>query len=79
MSFFQRHDYKILPPWVNHDNVDQSWDTAASLTEMNIQCVICTPTEQEVVASSKPVTIKGYAIAGSVLFFLFPPKRKIRR
>ncbi|KAK5816451.1 Oxidoreductase, molybdopterin-binding domain-containing protein [Linnemannia elongata] len=64
MSFFQRHDYKILPPWVNHDNVDQSWDTAASLTEMNIQCVICTPTEQEVVASSKPVTIKGYAIAG---------------
>lgn len=77
MSFFQRHDYKILPPWVNHDNVDQSWDTAASLSEMNIQCVICTPVEQEVIASSKPVTIKGYAIAGNVfLFSLFPPKRK---
>jgi sulfite oxidase len=78
-SFFQRHDYKILPPWVNHDNVDQSWDTAASLTEMNIQCVICTPTEQQVVASSKPVTIKGYAIAGNAFSFPLRKKKKKRK
>lgn len=78
MSFFQRHDYKILPPWVNHDNVDQSWDTAASLSEMNIQCVICTPVEQEVVASSKPVTIKGYAIAGNDIFSCSRPNEKKR-
>ncbi|KAG0057067.1 hypothetical protein BGZ83_001916 [Gryganskiella cystojenkinii] len=63
-AFYQRHDYKILPPWVNSSNVESSWDSAASLNEMNVQCVICTPLENEMVASSKPVTIKGYALSG---------------
>ncbi|KAF9209063.1 hypothetical protein BGZ49_006472 [Haplosporangium sp. Z 27] len=49
---------------IDDTNVESSWDTAASLGEMNVQCVICTPTEDEVVPSSEPVTIKGYAIAG---------------
>lgn len=30
---------------------------------MNVQCVICTPAEHEVV-KSKSVTVKGYAISG---------------
>ncbi|KAF8986132.1 hypothetical protein BGZ46_009243 [Entomortierella lignicola] len=49
---------------IDDTNVESSWDTAASLGEMNVQCVICTPTEDEIVPSSEPVTIKGYAIAG---------------
>ncbi|KAF9378294.1 hypothetical protein CPC16_011395 [Podila verticillata] len=63
-SFFQRRDYKVLPPWVNSTNVEDSWDSAASLGEMNIQSVICTPQDNEVITSSKPITAKGYAIAG---------------
>ncbi|KAG0093724.1 hypothetical protein BGZ92_002474 [Podila epicladia] len=63
-SFFQRRDYKVLPPWVNSSNVEESWDSAASLGEMNIQSVICTPQDNEVITSSKPITVKGYAIAG---------------
>ncbi|KAG0206973.1 hypothetical protein BGX28_001722 [Mortierella sp. GBA30] len=63
-SFFQRKDYKILPPWVDSSNVASAWDSTFSLGEMNVQCVICTPAENEVILSSKPVTVKGYAISG---------------
>ncbi|KAF9357714.1 hypothetical protein BGX26_003233 [Mortierella sp. AD094] len=63
-SFFQKLDYKILPPWVDATNVDSAWDLSPSLGEMNVQCVICTPMEREVVPCSKAITIKGYAIAG---------------
>ncbi|KAF9898170.1 hypothetical protein BX616_004392 [Lobosporangium transversale] len=57
-------DYKILPPWVDASNVDSAWDLAPSLGEMNVQCVICTPMDKEIICSSKAITIKGYAIAG---------------
>ncbi|KAF8925652.1 hypothetical protein BGZ47_003132 [Haplosporangium gracile] len=63
-SFFQRKDYKILPPWIDSSNVDTAWDTTVSLGEMNVQCVICTPMEKEIILCPKPVTIKGYAISG---------------
>ncbi|KAG0232562.1 Oxidoreductase, molybdopterin-binding domain-containing protein [Mortierella sp. GBAus27b] len=63
-SFFQRRDYKILDPTIDDENVEEAWDSVPSLGEMNVQCVICTPTEQDVLKSSEPVTIKGYAISG---------------
>ncbi|KAF9361375.1 hypothetical protein BGX26_003887 [Mortierella sp. AD094] len=63
-SFFQRRDYKILAPTIDDTNVEEAWDSAASLGEMNVQCVICTPTEDEVIPPSEPVTVRGYAIAG---------------
>ncbi|KAF9963181.1 hypothetical protein BGZ65_005365 [Modicella reniformis] len=53
-SFFQ----------VDSTNVDSAWDSSPSLGEMNVQCVICTPMDKEVILSSQPVTVKGYAIAG---------------
>ncbi|KAF9583963.1 hypothetical protein BGW38_007993 [Lunasporangiospora selenospora] len=63
-SYFQQKDYKILPPWVDSHNVDKSWGCAGALGEMNVQCVICTPTEKETILSSRPVVVKGYAISG---------------
>ncbi|KAF9438802.1 hypothetical protein BGZ76_004401 [Entomortierella beljakovae] len=63
-SFFQRRDYKILDPTIDEHNVEESWESAASIGEMNVQCVICSPTENESIPSSGPLTIKGYAIAG---------------
>ncbi|KAF9152178.1 hypothetical protein BG015_005667 [Linnemannia schmuckeri] len=63
-SFFQRRDYKILPPWIDSSNVDTAWDTTVSLGEMNVQCVICTPMEKEIILCPKPVIVKGYAISG---------------
>ncbi|KAI1317074.1 hypothetical protein EDD11_009057 [Mortierella claussenii] len=53
-SFFQ----------IDASNVDSAWDSAPSLGEMNVQCVICTPMDKEIILSSKPITIKGYAISG---------------
>ncbi|KAG0305665.1 hypothetical protein BGZ98_003775 [Dissophora globulifera] len=53
-SFFQ----------IDHHNVDQAWDSAMSLGEMNVQCVICTPTDEETISTTAPVTVKGYAVSG---------------
>lgn len=44
--------------------MDSAWDSTVSLGEMNVQCVICTPMEKEVIRCPKPVTVKGYAISG---------------
>ncbi|KAF9160471.1 hypothetical protein DFQ26_005486 [Actinomortierella ambigua] len=63
-SFFQVRDYKILPPWVNSDNADSAWDSTPSLGEMNVQCVICTPSEHCTIKGAGPVSVKGYAISG---------------
>ncbi|KAF9114684.1 hypothetical protein BGX27_010170 [Mortierella sp. AM989] len=63
-SNLKRRDYKILDPTINDTNVEGAWNSAPSLGEMNVQCVICTPTGDEVIPSSDPVAVKGYAIAG---------------
>ncbi|KAG0312279.1 hypothetical protein BGZ99_009601 [Dissophora globulifera] len=61
---YEKLDYKILPPWIDSSNVDSAWDSTPSLGEMNVQSVICTPMDKEVIMSSKPVIVKGYAISG---------------
>ncbi|KAG0224294.1 hypothetical protein BGW42_005203 [Actinomortierella wolfii] len=63
-SFYQIRDYKILPPWIDSNNVESAWDSTPALGEMNVQCVICTPTEHCTINSPGPITVKGYAIAG---------------
>ncbi|KAK9766613.1 hypothetical protein K7432_004180 [Basidiobolus ranarum] len=62
-SFYQKMDYKVLPPYVNEDNANEWWDKMAALQEMIIQSVICEPCSGQVLPPG-PVTIRGYALCG---------------
>ncbi|ORY06334.1 recombinant sulfite oxidase [Basidiobolus meristosporus CBS 931.73] len=62
-SFYQKMDYKVLPPYVDEHNADEWWDKMAALQEMIIQSVICEPCSGQVLPPG-PVTIRGYALCG---------------
>ncbi|KAJ9075613.1 hypothetical protein DSO57_1034209 [Entomophthora muscae] len=62
-SFFQRRDYKILPQHVDEKEAFKYWDSSASIHEMNVQSVICSPSSQEKL-DLELREIKGYAISG---------------
>ncbi|KAJ1961258.1 hypothetical protein IWQ62_003932 [Dispira parvispora] len=61
--FFQKRDYKILPPEANAQNLGQFWDKLSALQTMNVQSVICYPTADTWIPPG-PCTIAGYAISG---------------
>ncbi|RKP36581.1 sulfite oxidase-like protein, partial [Dimargaris cristalligena] len=73
-SFFQKRDYKIMPPEAHAGNLTQYWDRLSALQAMNIQSVVCYPTEgtpfppwsvlNAPSTSSSPMAIMGYAISG---------------
>ncbi|KAI9293250.1 sulfite oxidase-like protein [Neoconidiobolus thromboides FSU 785] len=62
-SFFQRRDYKILPQDVEEKDAFKYWDKSQSIHEMNVQSVICTPSNQSKLEVSCN-EVKGYAISG---------------
>ncbi|KAJ1977345.1 hypothetical protein H4R35_002341 [Dimargaris xerosporica] len=65
LSFYQRRDYKVLPPQANATNLALYWDTISALQAMNVQSVICEPTEDTPrPLDNQPYIIKGYAISG---------------
>ncbi|KAJ1927662.1 hypothetical protein IWQ60_002718 [Tieghemiomyces parasiticus] len=64
-SFFQKRDYKILPPEANATNLADYWDGISALQQMNIQSVVCEPYEgRPAPPENTPYRVTGYAISG---------------
>ncbi|KAJ1931061.1 hypothetical protein FBU59_006840, partial [Linderina macrospora] len=63
-SFYQKLDYKILPPMADAHNCTEFWPRFPALMELNIQSVICRPAPEEMLQVGKPFDVQGYAFSG---------------
>ncbi len=59
-NYFQAHAYQLFPPQVNAETAD--WDAGLQLSELNVQCAICSPRSGETVTNK--VVVQGYALSG---------------
>ncbi|XP_071479700.1 sulfite oxidase, mitochondrial-like [Diadema antillarum] len=63
-NYYQKRDYKLFPPHVDWDTVDDWWDKAPAIQELPVQGAIIQPKQGEAITTGSPYTIKGYAISG---------------
>lgn len=64
-NFYQRHDYKVLPPEaVDSASAEPFWDRTPAMCDMPINSVVAVPADGETVTLSPDGTIevKGYAV-----------------
>lgn len=64
-NFYQRHDYKVLPPEATDmATAEQYWDKVPAVQDMPINSVIAVPRNGEVVRPSADGTteVRGYAL-----------------
>lgn len=60
-NYFQDHAYRLFPPDAKPETVD--WDTGEQLSEMNVNCVITAPRQNEIFSTSS-ISVKGFAVSG---------------
>ena len=63
-NFFQQRDYKLFHAGIDWDVVDQWWDRASPIQEMNVQCVICESAPLPPSAGTGLHRLRGYALSG---------------
>ncbi|GES58172.1 sulfite oxidase [Aspergillus terreus] len=64
-NFYQRHDYKVLPPEaVDSASAEPFWDRTPAMCDMPINSVVAVPADGETVTLSPAgtVEVKGYAV-----------------
>ncbi|KAF1968756.1 sulfite oxidase-like protein [Bimuria novae-zelandiae CBS 107.79] len=64
-NFYQRHDYKILPPEAEtKEDAEKWWDRVAALQDMPINSVIAVPSSDSTVCldDNSTMEVKGYAL-----------------
>ena len=64
-NYYQRHDYKILPPEAtNEEEAEKFWDITPALQDMPINSVIGVPQSGEAVRpdADGTIAVKGYAL-----------------
>ncbi|KAJ1735614.1 hypothetical protein LPJ61_000452 [Coemansia biformis] len=64
-SFYQKRDYKILPPEAGRANCAGFWPRFPALMELNVQSAICRPAADECLQVGRPYLAKGYALTGA--------------
>ena len=62
-NFYQRYDYKILPPEAtDKKTAAKYWNVTPAIQDMPINSVIALPQSDELLRCSPPVMVKGYAL-----------------
>ncbi len=59
-NYFQAQAYQLFPPQINASSAD--WSAGLQLSELAVNCVICTPQAGQTVP--RVVTVQGYALTG---------------
>jgi hypothetical protein len=62
-SYYQRQDYRLLPPIADASTKGYWLARTESMQEYRINCVICSPAPDEILSRDSSIVIRGYSIA----------------
>lgn len=88
-NFYQRHDYKVLPPEVTDtESAEKYWDKVPPMEDNPINSVVANPEDGEAVKVDEHgrLKVKGYAVPGGsggpiveVEVAVVPPEKQLQK